>query len=238
MVDQRSADSDGVRRGRLDQVSGVYDRWSGIYDWNPAMRMVRPIRKRAVASMGLSPGETVIDMGTGTGANLPHLREAVGPTGAVVGIDASAGMIAKARERIDRHGWENVHLVRGDIGDPPIDGPVDGIISSFVVTMFERPDRLLEEWATYLDGGALATIYASPSSRWYGPPVNALLDLYCYAFNAGWDADFTAERPGALLARRGRRARTALTDLAASRDHEDTLFGLVSRETGSVVGDG
>lgn len=219
---------------RLRQVSAVYDRWSRVYDWNPAMRLVRPARKRAVASLNLSEGDTAVDMGTGTGANLPHLREAVGPSGTVIGIDASDGMLARARERVERHGWENVHLVAGDVRDPPITRPVDGIISSFVVTMFDDADKLVDEWMDYVDEGAIANVYAIPSPRWYGRGVNALLDLYCRLFNAGWNAEFDDERPGDVLARRSEQSRTALASRAARTAHGETLFGLVTRDTGYV----
>lgn len=221
-------------RGTFESVPRVYDRWAGVYDWNPVLRLVRSARRRAVASMELSAGDTVVDMGTGTGANLPYLRQAVGPDGTVVGIDVSRGMLAKARDRVARHGWDNVGLLRGDVRNPPIRGPVDGIISSFVIAMFDRPDQLVGAWTEYIDDGSLVTMYAGRSARWYGPAANVLLDGYCHLFEAGWADAFAEDRPRDLLSRRGRRARAALVDRATGVEHDDALFGLVHRDTGYV----
>lgn len=225
-------DGDGSTND-LSTVSRVYNRWSRVYDWNPVLALVEPARERAVASMNLSPGDTVVDMGTGTGANLPLLRDAVGPTGTVLGIDVSDGMLTRASTRIERHDWTNVSLLRGDVQNPPIDGPVDGVCSTFLVNMFDQPDRLIETWTTLVQDGAITTIYASPSDHWYAPAANAPLDAYCRLFEAGWGT-FDDTRPTDLLAQRGQRARNALAEHATTTDSEDALLGLLKRDTGHI----
>lgn len=92
-------------------VRQFYDRWAGPYDWLARAPVVRGWRRQAVDSLALSPGAVVVEMGCGTGANLPLLRERVGPDGRVVGVDLTGGMVARARQRLDRAGWENVDLV-------------------------------------------------------------------------------------------------------------------------------
>lgn len=44
-------------------------------------------RKQAVRALGLQPGDTVVDVGCGTGLNFPLLQQAVGPAGRIVGVD-------------------------------------------------------------------------------------------------------------------------------------------------------
>ncbi|WP_233745491.1 class I SAM-dependent methyltransferase [Halobacterium bonnevillei] len=67
----------------------------------------RPTRSRC------PPATPAVDLGCGTGANLRHLRDRVGPTGTVVGVDLTPGMLARAESRVERAGWQNVHLVPG-----------------------------------------------------------------------------------------------------------------------------
>ena len=50
-------------------------------------------------------------MGCGTGLCLPLLQHKVGPTGAIIGIDASEQMLQVAADRVAEHGWDNVRLI-------------------------------------------------------------------------------------------------------------------------------
>jgi ubiquinone/menaquinone biosynthesis C-methylase UbiE len=76
---------------RYDRIAGLI----GLIDW---LFFVPPyFRRRAAQRLGLNPGDRVLEIGCGTGRNLPYLREAVGPEGRIYGVDLSAGMLAKAR---------------------------------------------------------------------------------------------------------------------------------------------
>jgi SAM-dependent methyltransferase len=217
--------------GQLEGVQATYNRWASIYDWNPVLALVRPARQRAVEAMDLGAGDTVVDMGTGTGANLPLLRDAVGETGSVIGIDASPKMLQRARIRIANQGWENVSVLQGDIRDPPIEGPVDGICSAFVAVMYDDPRTLLEPWADLVESGAIATLYSGPSQGGYAPAVNAFLRGYLRVFEAGWDVEGD-RTPIEVLTHRGERVRTTLTALADSTTHEEFAIGLVKLDVG------
>lgn len=217
--------------GDLGAVRSLYDRWSRVYDWNPALALVRPARRRAVAALDLDEGDTAVDMGTGTGANLPLLRAAVGETGRVVGVDASPGMLERARGRVEAAGWENVAVVEGDVRRPPVDGPVDGVCSAFVAVMYEDPRTLFEPWTGLLEDGAMATLYAGPSERAFAPGPNALLRAYLRVFEAGWEVG-RDRTPVQVLARRGERVRAAMADLAPTATHESHVLGLVKLDVG------
>jgi demethylmenaquinone methyltransferase/2-methoxy-6-polyprenyl-1,4-benzoquinol methylase len=88
-----------------------YDVFANFYDAS-LDATYREHRQQALAALALQPGVTVVDVGCGTGASLPVLVPAVGPSGRVVGVDASPGMLAKAEARVRRHGWQNVVLRR------------------------------------------------------------------------------------------------------------------------------
>jgi ubiquinone/menaquinone biosynthesis C-methylase UbiE len=59
-------------------------------------------------------GQTVLDIGCGTGATLQALRDAIGSDGRVVGVDYSPRMIARARNRVRHHGWTSVKIRQAD----------------------------------------------------------------------------------------------------------------------------
>ncbi|MBG6240183.1 demethylmenaquinone methyltransferase/2-methoxy-6-polyprenyl-1,4-benzoquinol methylase [Mycetocola sp. CAN_C7] len=67
--------------------------------------------------LGLRPGDTVLDLGCGTGLNFPVLLDAIGPHGRVIGLDRSSAMLAVAGRRVATQRWDNVHLVHADATD-------------------------------------------------------------------------------------------------------------------------
>jgi len=144
-------------------VQAFYGRWAGLYDlvatWTPG---VTAARRRAVDALRLDPGDTVVDVGCGTGANLPFLRERVGPTGQVVGVDLTPGVLDRAAARARRNGWENVAVCRADGLAPPL-RRADAVLASFVVGMFEEPAVAVGRWCDLLEpGGNVALLDATP----------------------------------------------------------------------------
>lgn len=117
-----------------------YDRIARTYSvLEPLYLIFPPARRRAVAALGLKPGDTVLEMGAGTGRNFPYLVEAVGPTGAVIGVDASPGMLAEARKLIERNGWSNVELLQQDATQLEVDREVDGVLFSLSYSAMPEP---------------------------------------------------------------------------------------------------
>jgi hypothetical protein len=62
--------------------------------------------------------------------NFPFLREAIGPTRRIYGVDLSAGMLRKARKLSDHHHWTNIHLTEGDAANYVAPEPFDGVLFS------------------------------------------------------------------------------------------------------------
>ena len=58
-----------------------------------------------IEQLGSTEGETVLEVGCSPGINFELLREAVGPTGTVIGLDYSAETIQQAAIQIHNHGW-------------------------------------------------------------------------------------------------------------------------------------
>ncbi len=93
---------------------GWYDLFSRFYDAS-VERLYVETRQRAAEALAPRPGEWVLDLPCGTGLSLDGLAPAVGSAGRVVGVDYSAGMLARARQRVARAGWDNVTLLQGDV---------------------------------------------------------------------------------------------------------------------------
>jgi len=125
--------SQSANTGRYDRIARVYSTLEPLYLVFP------PARRRAVAALGLKPGEAVLEIGAGTGRNFPYLVEAVGPGGTVIGVDASPGMLAEARKLIERHGWSNVQLLQQDAAQLEIDRDVDGVLFSLSYSAMPKP---------------------------------------------------------------------------------------------------
>jgi ubiquinone/menaquinone biosynthesis C-methylase UbiE len=82
---------------------------AAIYDllvWVLTLGRERDFREKVVRLAGLTPGESVLDVGCGTGTLAIAAKRLVGPKGAVFGIDASPEMIARARNKAMRAGAE------------------------------------------------------------------------------------------------------------------------------------
>ena len=125
--------SQSVNTKRYDRIARTYSVLEPLYLIFP------PARRRAVMALGLKPGDTVLEIGAGTGRNFPYLVEAVGPSGTVIGIDASPGMLAEAHKLIERRGWSNVQLLQQDAAQLEVDHEVDGVLFSLSYSAMPEP---------------------------------------------------------------------------------------------------
>lgn len=100
----------------------LYDWWGGhaelygVSAWIVFMGREAALRRRAVESIGIREGETVMDLCCGTGVNFSLLQNKVGSAGRIVAFDYSRGMLGAARERARSQGWSNIRLLQGDAG--------------------------------------------------------------------------------------------------------------------------
>ena len=89
-----------------------YDAFSYVYDVTEPF--YRKQRAQVAAAIRPDAAGRVVDLACGTGQNFACLLERIGPSGELVGIDASPGMLKGARRRIERYGWSNVKLLEAD----------------------------------------------------------------------------------------------------------------------------
>lgn len=155
-------------RQPLERVVARYDRvapWYRFAEWT--ILLAPGFRRRAVARLQLGPRERVIEVGCGTGRNLALLREAVGSEGEVIGVDASAGMLAEAQKTISRHGWQNVVLIHEDATKLALEQHVDVAYFSLSYSVLSDRDAALDAaWKALRPGGRLAIMDAGiPDNR-------------------------------------------------------------------------
>jgi phosphatidylethanolamine/phosphatidyl-N-methylethanolamine N-methyltransferase len=90
----------------------IYRLWAPVYD-STVDHFFKPGRKRTLEVLNLKPGENVLIVGVGTGADLPLLPKSVD----VIGIDISGEMLNKARQKLP-HCRANIQLIQGDAQVP------------------------------------------------------------------------------------------------------------------------
>ena len=110
-------------------------------------------RKRAIEALGLQRGDTVVEIGCGTGLNFGLLEERIGPEGRLIGVDLTDAMLAGARTRIKASGWRNIELVESTAASFRFPPEVDGILSTFARTLEPDFDLVIEEGAKALKPG-------------------------------------------------------------------------------------
>lgn len=94
----------------------------------------------------ISEGDTIIDLGSGTGNDCFVARHETGASGKVLGIDFAESMIAKARKNADKLGFNNVEFRFGDIEDMPVsDNLADVIVSNCVLNLVPDKQKVFSE---------------------------------------------------------------------------------------------
>ncbi len=89
-----------------------YDFFSNFYD-NSLEKLYSDSRKRAIELLDLMPGQTVIDVACGTGANFKHIKN-TNISVTLYGTDYSEGMLNKGKITIEKNNWRDIHLFQAD----------------------------------------------------------------------------------------------------------------------------
>ncbi len=154
-------------------------RW--VTDQETIDAAISPFGLEAIRRLSLIPGETVLDVGCGCGHTLLQLREEVGASGQVTGLDISAPMLTVARERAQAAGYENVTAEEGDAAEATLPAPgFDALYSRFGVMFFADPEAAFANMMSALKPrGRMSFVcwQAASDNSWMTGPMEALRDV-------------------------------------------------------------
>ena len=126
----------------IEDIKSAYHRYAPLYDivFGPVLH---PGRKLIIEALDCRPGERILEVGVGTGLSLPLYPKDV----RVTGIDISAAMLNKARQRIARAGLQHVDGVLEMNGEDMCfdDSSFDKVVAMYVVSVTPNPTRLVDE---------------------------------------------------------------------------------------------
>ena len=157
----------------FDRIAGLYDRMNSVmtaglhHEW----------RRRAADLAELSPGESALDVATGTGDLAFELAARVGPGGEVVGIDFAEKMLELARAKTAQHPGIRVRFESGNalaLAYP--DGAFDAATVGFGARNFSDLQRGLSEMRRVVRPGGRVVILEITTPR--RPPLSTFFDLW------------------------------------------------------------
>ncbi|NQU11408.1 methyltransferase domain-containing protein [bacterium] len=129
--------------GAMQEVTtrSIYDFYAAFYDATFG-RLVRRRIGKAIAHLQITPADTVLDLGIGTGVSLDYYPK----WARVVGIDISSGMLREARKKIAELGMSRTRLCRANalsLSFP--DNTFDTVFISHVISVVSNPYQVMEE---------------------------------------------------------------------------------------------
>lgn len=126
----------------VEAVKAAYARYAGVYDalFGPVLQRGR---RAVIEALNLRPGERVLEVGVGTGLSLPLYP----PFVRVTGIDVSRPMLDRARLRVAAKNLAHVEGLHEMDAEAMrfADASFDKVVAMYVVSVVERPARLLHE---------------------------------------------------------------------------------------------
>lgn len=110
-----------------------------------------------IEAAALQPGETVVDLGSGTGLDVFLAADLVGPNGRAIGVDMTPEMVARARANAERLGAANVEFRLGEIEHLPLpDACADVLVSNCVINLLpDKRPAFSEAFRVLRSGGRL-----------------------------------------------------------------------------------
>jgi len=194
-----------VKELERDRVAEAYGRWAPVYDivFGAVFRRGR----HAAVDAAERIGGRILEVGVGTGLSLDYYAK----SNHIVGVDISAPMLDKARERVRRLRLDNVEMI-AVMDAEKLDfagGSFDVVVAQYVVTAVPNPETALDEFVRVVrpDGEIILTSRIGAETGFRGTLERWLMPL---TSRLGWRTEFpwarfeqwAQEAPVRLLERR------------------------------------
>jgi ubiquinone/menaquinone biosynthesis C-methylase UbiE len=231
-------------------VGSGYDRHAASYDHDTGH--FNDFRERAVSALRLRPGDTVLDVGCGTGLCFPRIQDHIGPSGKLIAVEPSREMLDKAMQRVAQRRWDNVIPINAAATEFDVTLSVDAVLFCATHDVLRSPTALANVFRHVRPGARLAATGGKWAAPWlwplnllvfqlHAPYVNSFtgfdrpwrnLQAYCrdlHVRRIGWDTGFVAT---------GTTATTLTTDSYAGQparlDTRQMPNGCVGADRGSI----
>lgn len=135
-----------------------------VYDHELAA--FEPIRQRAIDRLNLQEGDTVLDVGCGTGLSFEHLQQAIGVQGHIVGIEQCPEMLDKARTRVAQRPWTNVTLLNAPAEAAAIPVQADAVLFHFTHDILRNPSAIRNVVASLKPGAHVVAAGLQWAAPW------------------------------------------------------------------------
>lgn len=193
-VKDRTAEIYRQRARNYDLTANLYY-LIGLREWSQ--------RREAVERLALRPGDTVVEIGCGTGLNFGLLLQRIGPGGRIIGVDLTDAMLEQARRRVEREGWRNVELVRSDAASYRFPPGVAGVLSTYALSLVPECGQIIARASQALQaGGRMVILDLQVPDRMPAWLISLLLPLIGPFMDTG---EWRARRPWETIRRTAER---------------------------------
>lgn len=125
----------------LKLMERVYSNYASYYDLF-FDEVLKPGRKEAVRILEIGPGQSILEVGIGTGLSLPYYPQGC----SITGIDISQDMLMQAREKAKMNGASNVDLYKMDASTLSFDdGSFDRVLVPYLISVVPDPYKVVSE---------------------------------------------------------------------------------------------